>query len=102
MEKLKKKIFLVIFLILTIFLISILFIFNYQAYNQEKKEIENNLTKMESNRNRNERFKTVEPEKEKLDEDSNNTEMKLQQLKKKLNAKRCIRSGFRQFVLRFR
>lgn len=78
MEKLKKKIFLVIFLILTIFLISILFIFNYQAYNQEKKEIENNLTKMESNRNRNERFKTVEPEKEKLDEDSNNTEMKFQ------------------------
>lgn len=40
--------------------------------------------------------------KEKIEARINNTEMKLQQLKKKLNAKRCIRSGFRQFVLRFR
>ena len=41
-------------------------------------------------------------QKEKIEARINNTEMKLQQLKKKLNAKRCIRSGFRQFVLRFR
>ena len=41
-------------------------------------------------------------QKEKIEARINNTEMKVQQLKKKLNAKRCIRSGFRQFVLRFR
>lgn len=52
MEKLKKKIFLVIFSILTIFLISILCIFNFQDYNHEKTEIENNLTRMEKDRNR--------------------------------------------------
>ncbi len=57
MEKLKKKIFWVIFLILTIFLISILCIFNYQSYNQEKKEITNNLIRMEDDRNSNKQFK---------------------------------------------
>ena len=43
MEKLKKKTFLVIFSILTIFLCSILCIFNYQDYSHEKTEIENKL-----------------------------------------------------------
>ena len=46
MEKLKKKVFWVIFLILSIFVISILCIFNYQSYNQEKKGIESNLSRM--------------------------------------------------------
>lgn len=62
MEKLKKKIFCVIFFILTIFLISILCIFNYQDYNHEKNNIENNLRRMD-NRNRSEPFKPNEPEK---------------------------------------
>lgn len=50
MEKLKKKTFFVIFFILTIFLISILCIFNYQDYSHEKNEIQNNLMKMEDNK----------------------------------------------------
>ncbi len=53
MEKLKKKIFSVVFLLLTIFLISILFIFNYQSYNQEKKGIEDNLMRMEDEKDKN-------------------------------------------------
>ena len=44
MEKLKKKIFLVMFAILTIFLVSVLCIFNFQDYNHEKVEIENKLS----------------------------------------------------------
>lgn len=52
MEKLKKKIFSVVFLLLTIFLISILFIFNYQSYNQEKKGIEDNLMRMEDEKDK--------------------------------------------------
>lgn len=47
MGKLKKKIFLVMFAILTIFLVSILCIFNFQDYNYEKVEIENKLSRME-------------------------------------------------------
>ena len=45
MEKLKKKIFLVMFAILTIFLVNILCIFNFQDYNHEKVEIENKLSR---------------------------------------------------------
>ena len=48
MEKLKKKIFLVMFAILTIFLVSVLCIFNFQDYNHEKVEIENKLSRMEN------------------------------------------------------
>lgn len=50
MGKLKKKIFLVMFAILTIFLVSILCIFNFQDYNHEKVEIENKLSRMENDR----------------------------------------------------
>lgn len=50
MEKLKKKIFLVMFAILTIFLVNILCIFNFQDYNHEKVEIENKLSRMENDR----------------------------------------------------
>ena len=50
MEKLKKKIFWVMFTMLTIFLVSILCIFNFQDYNHEKIEIENELSRMENDR----------------------------------------------------
>ena len=52
MEKLKKKIFWVIFLILTVFLIIILCIFNYQNYSHEVEEISNNLSRMDEEKNR--------------------------------------------------
>ncbi len=60
MEKLRKKIFCVIFFILTIFLLSILGIFNYQDYKHEKNEIENNLMRMEDK----DGVKPDEPEKD--------------------------------------
>ena len=50
MKKLKKKIFWVMFCMLTIFLISILCIFIFQDYNHEKTEIENKLSRMENNK----------------------------------------------------
>ena len=50
MGKLKKKIFLVMFAILTIFLVSVLCIFNFQDYNHEKVEIENKLSRIENDR----------------------------------------------------
>lgn len=50
MKKLKNKMFWVIFSILTIFLASILCIFNYQDYVHEKKEIENNLMRAQETR----------------------------------------------------
>lgn len=61
MEKLKKKTFWVIFSILTIFLCSILCIFNYQDYNHEKTEIENKLNMIDDRK-----FDKV-PNEEKLD-----------------------------------
>lgn len=51
MKKIKKKIFLVIFFMLTMFLLSILTIFNYQSYNQEKEGIQTNLMRMEDDKN---------------------------------------------------
>ena len=50
MKKLKNKIFCVIFLILTLFLISILVIFNSQIYRQELESVINNLMRMDRNR----------------------------------------------------
>ncbi len=47
MKNLENKVFWTIVLILTIFLISILTIFNYQNYNREKTEIRSNLTRMD-------------------------------------------------------
>ena len=52
MNKLRNKVFIVIFSILTIFLISILCIFNYQNYRQEKNNIENNLRRMNEGQNK--------------------------------------------------
>lgn len=51
MNKLKKKVFVVIYILLTVFLISILAIFNYQDYNREYREIETNLRKMQVGQN---------------------------------------------------
>ena len=53
MNGLKKKIFWVILSILTIFLLSILCIFNFQSYYQEKNQIENNLNRMANVREKN-------------------------------------------------
>ena len=62
MEKLKKKIFWVIFIMLTLFLVSVLCIFNYQDYQHEKTEIKNNLMRVEDNKNKDDRFKPDELE----------------------------------------
>ena len=50
MKKLKNKVFCVIFIILTLFLISILMIFNYQNYSQRLNEVKSNLMRMENDR----------------------------------------------------
>ena len=50
MKKLKKKVFSVICIILTIFLLSILVIFNYQIYSQSVEEIRSNLMRMDNNK----------------------------------------------------
>ena len=52
MKKLKNKVFYVILLTLTIFLTSILIIFNSQNYRQEANNIKENLMRMDGNRNR--------------------------------------------------
>lgn len=51
MEKLKKKVFLVIFIILSIFLVSILTIFNYQNYSQRADDVKSNLMRIDSRKN---------------------------------------------------
>ena len=51
MEKLKSKVFYVLVLILSIFLISILVIFNYQSYSKERDEVKNSLTMMNNDKN---------------------------------------------------
>lgn len=48
MKKLKNKILWVIISILTIFLLTILCIFNFQSYNNEVKNIKQNLTRMDN------------------------------------------------------
>lgn len=58
MEKLKKKLFYVISSILTIFLISILFIFNCQYYNQEKDTIKDSLIRLDDRKFKDDIYKT--------------------------------------------
>ena len=73
MKKLKNKVFCVIFFILTLFLISILVIFNYQNYQQEVNSIKQNLLRMDENKNK-ENDKPPEEEKhqqDKINEDTN-------------------------------
>ena len=48
MKKLKTKTFFTLFIILSIFLVTILFIFNYQNYSREKSQITNNLKNINS------------------------------------------------------
>lgn len=52
MKKLKNKIFWTIYIILSCFLITVLFIFNYQEYYQAKLGIEQNLFRINSDRNK--------------------------------------------------
>lgn len=61
MKKLKNKVFIVLVIILTCFLSSILFIFNYQDYSREKMNIDNNLKRMVDDRNNDDK---VPPKKE--------------------------------------
>ena len=49
MKKLKNKVFWTITIILTCFLVSILFIFNYQDYSREKINIKTNLNRLHNN-----------------------------------------------------
>ena len=48
MKKLKNKVFIIVFLIPTLFLINILIVFNYQAYKKEKDAITETLVKTAS------------------------------------------------------
>ena len=52
MKKLKKKVFLVIFLMLTLFIVSVLTITNYQNYQSQRESIRNILFKMDETRSR--------------------------------------------------
>lgn len=52
MKKLKSKIFWTICIMLSLFFTIILFIFNYQDYNRTKREIEQNLFRMNNDRNK--------------------------------------------------
>ena len=81
MEKLKRKTFIVIFSILTIFLISILCIFNYQDYKHEKTEINNNLNKI-NRRNENIEFNI---EKNKEEDQNKNKQTEENTIEKELN-----------------
>ncbi|MGN1358731.1 MAG: sensor histidine kinase, partial [Bacilli bacterium] len=51
MKKLQKKIFIVLSTILTIFLISILILYNYQTYQKEYNSLKNSLTRIENTHN---------------------------------------------------
>lgn len=58
MNKLKKKVFFTIFILLSLFTITILGIYNYQNYNQEYNGVKNNLRIFNGERDRFERFNT--------------------------------------------
>lgn len=73
MNKLKNKVFCVIFSILTIFLISVLCIFNFQNYNQEKNGVKNNLMRMDEGRDKN--FMKIPNSSEMINEDKLNNEL---------------------------
>lgn len=62
MEKLKNKIFWVILLLLSAFLVSIIGIFNFQDYNHEKVEIENKFERFVQEKNKD--FSRGEPKQE--------------------------------------
>lgn len=72
MKKLKNKVFYVIFSILTLFLISILVIFNSQNYQQEVSSVRQNLMRMDENKNK-ETNKLPDVEQEQPNEVTENT-----------------------------
>ena len=52
MKKLKNKVFIVIYIILTLFLLSILMISNYQTYQQKANDVKSNLMRMDNEKNK--------------------------------------------------
>lgn len=83
MNKLRKKIFWTLFIILSLFLISILLIFNYQNYSQEKKNIEQNLLRMDISFDKNPQNKNEIP---KLDDEKETSQIKEESQKKFMDA----------------
>lgn len=70
MKKLKNKVFYVIFSILTLFLISILLIFNSQNYRQEANNVKENLIRMDEDKNKqNNKPPEIEEKQQENDED---------------------------------
>ena len=49
MSKLKNKVFYTIFILLSMFLVTILFIYNYQNYNEAYKNVKNSLKRFNMN-----------------------------------------------------
>ena len=79
MNKLKNKVFLVIFIILSLFLISIICIFNYQNYKNEKENIISNLMRVNSvkdNEHRNDFDPSNKPS-ENMEKDNSRSEPKI-------------------------
>ena len=56
MKKLKSKVFWIITLMLTVFLLSVLVVFNFQNYNREKNNIKDSLYRMSDDLNPKEPF----------------------------------------------
>ncbi len=73
MKKLKNKVFYVIFSILTLFLISILLIFNSQSYRQEANNVKENLIRMDEDKNKQ---NNKPPEIEEKQQDNDNDKSK--------------------------
>lgn len=79
MNKLKNKVFWVIFIILSLFLISIICIFNYQNYKNEKENIISNLMRVNSvkdNEHRNDFDPSNKPS-ENMEKDNSRSEPKI-------------------------
>lgn len=79
MNKLKNKVFWVIFIILSLFLISIICIFNYQNYKNEKENIISNLMRVNSvkdDEHRNDFDPSNKPN-EKIEKDNSRSEPKI-------------------------
>lgn len=76
MNKLKNKVFWVLTLILTTFLLSILIIFNAQDYNKEKNSIQTNLNRIEIRQDPPSQFKPEKPDKNDDEEFTQNSEPK--------------------------
>lgn len=74
MKKLKNKVFFIIYLILTIFLVTVLVVSSYQNYNRQIENIKTALFRMDENRNVNNNFfdiNNIEPSNEILENKTN-------------------------------